>query len=99
MISRWSSDLDKISKSLFLILFRKVDFGKFPISEGKEFQIFGPTLRKELRLFLSLERSVQKSSLREDRVGYECTSEIVVKALLILSGAELLAMSHMILQR
>ena len=38
-------------------------------------------------------------SLREDRVGYECTSEILVKALLIFSGAGLLATSHMILQR
>lgn len=29
--------------------FRKVESGKFLISEGKEFQFFGPTLRKELR--------------------------------------------------
>ena len=42
---------------------------------------------------------ILKSSLREDQVGYECTSEILVKARLIFSGVELLATSHMILTK
>ena len=42
---------------------------------------------------------LKKSSLREDGVEYECTSEVLVKAHLIFSREDLLAISHMILQR
>ena len=54
VISRSPSDLDKIWKSFFLIFYRKVDFGKFLISEGKEFHILVQLLEKNYAFFQAL---------------------------------------------
>ena len=56
---------------------------EFLIFKGKEFQIFGPPLIKEFRIFSSLKYPVRKLSLEAVRVAYGCMSEIPIKARLI----------------